>query len=79
MHLALALSLDGGDTWPHVRDLEPGGANDAVPRGDEGVLPAKLGAFEVGGGVQPAGDAAGREGCAEGGREKGTQLLNRRS
>ena len=38
VHLALAMSLDGGDTWPHVRDLEPGGTNDIVPRGDEPVM-----------------------------------------
>lgn len=48
--MSLALSLDGGDTWRHVRDIEPGGTNDVVPRGDEGVAPGLLGGGEGNGG-----------------------------
>lgn len=34
--LSIALSLDGGGTWPHVRDLEPEADEDAVPIGETG-------------------------------------------
>ena len=34
--LSIALSLDGGATWPHVRDLEPNQEDDAVPIGETG-------------------------------------------
>ena len=59
VHLALALSLDGGDTWRHVRDVEPGGGDDAVPRGDEGVV-GRAGEFPGGGGGE-GGGGGGRE------------------
>ena len=43
--LTLAISDDWGDTWPHVRDLEPGGRDDPahgkVP-GEDVFLPVPI-------------------------------------